>query len=125
MLRVDAEAFDLVKDRRVGGVLRVVAMHLAGNHDAHRRRLRLHGAHLHGRGVGAQQQAVALGAAVLIGDDERVLRVARGMAGREVHALEVVVVGFDLGADADRVAQRRKDARDLVEGAGDGMLGAE
>ena len=84
---------------------RVVAVHFAGNDDAHRRRLLLHGAHLHRRGVGAQKQAVAQRAALLVGDDQRVLRVARGMARRKVHALEVVEVGFDLRTNADRVAR--------------------
>ncbi len=74
--------------------------------------------------MGAQQQAVAQGTAVLIGDDQRVLRVARRMAGREVHAFEVVEVGLDFGADADRVAEGGKDAGDLVERAGDGVFGA-
>ena len=105
---VDAEPLHLVKDGRVRGVGGVVAMDFAGNDDAHRRRLLLHGAHLHGRGVRAQQQAVAQRTALLVGDDQRVLRVARRMAGRKVHALEVVEVGFDFGTDADRVAQRRE-----------------
>ena len=74
--------------------------------------------------MGAQQEAVAQGTAVLVGDDQRVLRVARRMAGREVHALEVVEVGLDFGADADGVAEGGKDAGDLVERAGDGVLGA-
>ncbi len=38
--------------------------------------------------------------------------------------LEVVVVGFDLGADADRIAQGREHADDFVERAGDGVLGS-
>ena len=38
--------------------------------------------------------------------------------------LEVVEVGFDFGADADRVAQRRKDGDDFIHRAGNGMLGA-
>ena len=63
---VDAEAFDLVKDGRVRGVGGVVAVHLAGNDDAHRRRLLLHGAHLHRRSVGAQQQAIAQRLALLV-----------------------------------------------------------
>jgi hypothetical protein len=59
---VDAEAFDLVEDGRVGGVGGVVAVDLAGDDDAQRRRLLLdHGADLHGRGVGAHEQAVAEG----------------------------------------------------------------
>ena len=106
------------------GVLRFVAVHLAGDHDADGRRLLLHGAHLHGRGVGTQQQAIALGAAFLVRDDQRVLRVARGMAGREVHRLEVVEVGFDFGADADGVAESREDRDDLIHRARNGVLGS-
>ena len=113
-----------MEDRRVRGVGGVVAVHLAGNHDAHRRRLLLHGAHLHRRSVRAQQQAVAQRAALLVGDHQRVLRVARRMAGRKIHALEVVVVGFDLRPHAHRVAQRREDRDNLVQRARDGMLGA-
>jgi hypothetical protein len=45
---VDAEAFDLVEDGRVGGVGGVVAVDLAGDDDADGRRLRDHGADLHG-----------------------------------------------------------------------------
>src|SRR6185503_9351882 len=98
---VDTEPFDLMEDRRVRGVLRVVAVDLAGDDDAYWRRLLLHGAHLHGRRVSAQKKSVAERTALLVGDDEGVLRVARGMARREVHRLEVVEVGFDFGADTD------------------------
>src|SRR5580698_6160595 len=38
---VDAKSFDLMEDRRVGGVLRVIAVDLAGNDDANGRRLQL------------------------------------------------------------------------------------
>ena len=62
-------------------------------------------------------------AAFLIGDDEGILRIARGMARREVHALEVVEVGFDLGTDADGVAQGGENTDDFVERARDGVLG--
>src|ERR1700677_4768880 len=72
----------------------------------------------------AQQETVAEGAPVLIGDDQRVLSVARGMAGREIHAFEVVEVGLDLGAYADGVAERGEDAGDFVERARDGVLSA-
>ncbi len=74
--------------------------------------------------MGAHEQAIALGAAVLIGDDQRILRVARGVAGREVHGLEVVEVGFDLGADADGVAEGREDGDDFVQRFRDRVLGA-
>ncbi len=122
---IDTEAFNLVEDGRVGRVLGVVAMDLAGDHNAHRRRLQFHGAHLHGRGVSAQQEAVAQGATFLVGDDERVLGVARGMAGRKVHGLEVVEIGFDLRPDTDRVTQRSEDTCNFVECARDGVFCAD
>ena len=75
--------------------------------------------------MGAQQQAVALRALLLVGDEERVLGVARGMVGRKVERLEVVVVAFDLGAFGDGVAHFDEDRDELVEGAQDGMTHAE
>ena len=84
-----------------------------------------HGADLHGRGVGAQQQAVALRALLLIGDEERVLGVARGMVGRKVERLEVVVIAFDLGAFGDGVAHLDEDRDQFVQGAQDGMAHAQ
>ena len=59
MFGVDAEAFDLMEDGRVGGVGGVVAVDFAGDDDADGWRLRDHGADLDGRGVGTHQQAVA------------------------------------------------------------------
>ena len=104
---VYTEAFNLMEDRRVGGVGGVIAMHLAGNHDAHRRWLRLHRAHLNRRSMSAHQQAVALRPALLPSHNQRILRIPRRMTGRKVHTLEVIVVGFYLRPHADRVAQRR------------------
>ena len=125
MLVSTAEPFDLVEDRRVRGVERIVAVHLAGDDDAHRRRLLLHGANLHRRGVRAQQQAIARGLALLSGDEERVLRVARRMVRRKVQRLEVVVVGLDLGTFADGVAHRLEDGDDFVHHAQHRMLDAD
>ena len=122
---VHAQPFELVKDGRVRRVGRVVAMHLAGDDETDGRRLLLHGADLHRRGVGAHEQAVAQRLALLSHDDERVLGVARGMVGREVQRLEVVVVGLDLGAGSDGVAESSEDAHSLTPGAQDGMLRAD
>ena len=74
--------------------------------------------------MSAQQEPVALRTAVLPGHHQRVLRVARRVARRKVHALEVVVVGFDLWPHAHRVAQRGKNAGDFIQRAGDGVLGS-
>ncbi len=71
-----------------------------------------------------KQQPVAQWLALLIGNHQRVLRVARRMPWRKIHALEVVVVGLDLRTHSDRIAQRRKYAGDLIERLGNRMLGA-
>src|SRR6185437_3525840 len=74
--------------------------------------------------MSTHEQAVAQGLAVLAGDDERVLGVAGGVAGREVERLEVVVVGFDLGADSDGVAHALENADNFVQGLDERMLGS-
>ncbi len=113
---VDAEAFDLMEDGRVRGVGGVVAMDLAGDDDADRRSLRDHGADLHGRGVGAHQQAVAGGTGLLACDLKRVLGIARGVVLRKVECLEVVEVALDLGAEVGGVAEMVEDPHDFVHG---------
>ena len=60
-----------------------------------------------------------------LGDHQRVLGVARGVAGRKVQRFEIVVVGLDLGAQTNGVPHRRKDGDDLVHGADERVLGAE
>ena len=125
MLVSTARPFDLMKDGRVRGVERVVAMDFSRTHHAHRRLHLLHGANLHWRRVRAQQQAVALRLRFLSGDEERVLRIARGMIRRKIQRFEVVVVGFNLRAFLDRVAQIAEDADDLVHRLDDGMLRAD
>jgi hypothetical protein len=64
-------------------------------------------------------------ASILPGDEQRVLRVARGMVRRKIQRLEVVVIGFDLGTFFDRVAQIAEDGDDLVHRLDDGMLRAD
>ena len=55
---VDHQPLDLMEHRRVG-LVGIAAVGAAGDDDADRRLLRLHGADLHRRGVGAQQHALA------------------------------------------------------------------
>src|ERR1700684_1378467 len=71
-----------------------------------------------------QQEPIAQRTALLVRDHQRVLRVACRMAGRKVHALEVVEVRFDFRTNADGVAQSREDTGNFVQRTGDGMLGS-
>ena len=124
---VDDQALDLVEHGRVRGV-RVAPVHLAEAHDVHRRLLLLHDAHLHGRGVRAQQHAAVgvhdrLGHGLaLLDDPEGVVGGARGVAGRRVQRREVVVVELDLGALGDPVAEPDEDVLDLAHGLADEVL---
>ena len=79
----------------MAGIGRIVAMHLPRNHNAQRRLHFLHGANLHRRSVRPQQQSFALRLGLLVGDKERILRIARGMIGRKIQRLEIVIVGLD------------------------------
>ena len=73
----------------------------------------------------AQQQALAQRLALLPFDYQRVLRVARGMVGREVERLEVVVIGLDLGPFGDRVSHPLEDFDDLIHRPYERMLNAK
>ena len=61
----------------------------------------------------------------MVGDDERVLSVARRMVRWEVEGLEIVVVGLDLGAFSDGVAHCLEDADDFIQRSDQGMFDAE
>ena len=105
-----------------GGSLRCT---LPGITIAHRRLHLLHGANLHRRSVGAQQQALALRLRFLTGDEQRVLGIARRMVRRKIQRLEVVVVGLDHRPFLNRVAEIAEDGDDLVHRLDHGMFGAE
>src|SRR5262247_420140 len=113
---IDGEAFDLVEHGRMRSVRDVVPEHLAWADDAHGRTLRLHGADLYGRGVGAQH---GVG-----GHVEGVLHVARGMVIGKIERAEVVVVGLHLGPLRHGEAEPLEDGDDLFLHADDRMHGA-
>ena len=101
--------------RRVG---HVAAIHLAGRDDVDRRLLVLHHVHLHTGGLRAQEH-VGLAAhrrrlTRKIAYVERVLHRAGRMVLRGVQRLEVVVIGLNLGAVDNRVAQAEEDFRHFV-----------
>src|SRR5215467_4328706 len=109
----------------MAGIGRIIAVHLAGNHDADRRLELLHGANLYRRSMGAQQQPVALCLCALLGDEQRVLRIARRMIRREVKRFEVVVVGFDDRPFLDRISEVAEYGDNFVQRLDDRMLGAD
>ena len=104
--RADHERLELVELRLVGGVHGLVAKDAAGHDHLDRRRVGAHVAHLHRARVGPQQAPVR--------GPEGVLGVARGVLGREVERLEVVVVVLELGADGDVVAEAAEDVEQSV-----------
>ncbi len=122
---INRESFDLMKNRRVGRVGRIVAMNFSWAHDAHRRLHLLHSADLHRRSMRAEQQPITLWLRFLPGDDERILRVARGMIRRKVQRLEIVVISLNLRTFLDRVPKIPEDAHNLVHRLDHGMFGAK
>ena len=81
-----------------------------------------HGAHLHRRGVGAQQQARAVRLRI---EEERVVHVARRMVFREIELGEIVVVGLDVRPFGDGKAHVGEDRGQFVDHLGDRMDAAD
>ena len=85
---------------------------------ADRRLLREHRAHLHRARMRAQNLPLAL----LVGlEKERVVHLARRMAGREVELGEIVVVALDVRPFGDRKAHVGENGGDLVHHLADRM----
>ena len=96
--------------RRVGII---AAIDFARHDDAHRRLLLFHRAHLHRRGVRAQQALRPRARRRL--HVKRVHVVARGMVLGNVERLEVVVRRLDFRPFDHRVAERKKNPLDFLE----------
>ena len=74
--------------------------------------LRQHGAHLHRRGVGAQQHARAVFLRI---EEEGVVHFPRRMAFGKIQLGEIVVVGLDVRTFGDRETHVGEDRVDLFE----------
>ena len=81
-----------------------------------------HGAHLHRRGVRAQQKARSV---LLRIEEERIVHVARRMIFRKVELGEVVVFGLDVGTFGDRKAHVGEDRGQFVGHLRDRMDAAD
>src|SRR5258708_6559565 len=88
-VRVHGEAFDLVEGEGMRGVGIVAAIDLAGNDDANGRLLLFHGANLHGRSVGAQEERRRC--AFLQFQIEGVHVIADGMEFRDIESFKIIV----------------------------------
>ena len=117
---IDGQPFDLVEHVAVRRVGIVAAIDFARHDDAHRRRLLLHGANLHGRSVRAQQVAAASAF-----DVESVHVVARGMMLGNVERLEIVVRRLDLGPFDHAEADGKKNPLQLFVGLADQVARAD
>ena len=118
---VDHQPLDLVEHGRVGHVV-VAAVGAARRDDPVRRRLGLHVANLHRRGVGPEQHALAR----LVGTEiEGVVHLPRRVLGRDVERREIVEVVLDVGPFDDPEAHVGEDRDQLVQHLADGMNGAD
>ena len=116
-LLVDQQCFDLMEHGRMGRV--VIAAVGAARHDHPiRRRAGLHGADLHRRGMGAQDQAARVGA-VGPGQIEGVVVLTGRMVGRNVEGGEVVPVILDVRALGDAEAHIAQDGDDFLDDLAD------
>ncbi len=102
---VDGKTLHLMELRRVRRVV-VRPVDAAGGDHIDRRRLGDHRAHLHRRGVDAQDRVVV--------DVEGVGAGARGVRGVRVERVEVVFHELDLGTFGDLEAEAEKDVLDIA-----------
>ena len=114
---VHHERLDLMEDGQVAGVGGVPAVTAAGDHGINRGRPRFHEAHLHRRGMGAQQYALGLARLQVEGVEHASRRVVR----RHVESLEIVPVVLHLGAFGDLETHGDEDVLQFVADLGHEM----
>src|SRR5690606_15043444 len=108
----DQQPFDLMEHRRVSDI-RVAAIDTARADNADRRLLRLHGAYLHRRGMGAQQHVRI--------EIESVMHRPRRMVAGNIEGFEVVIIVFDFRPFGHAVADTSEELLDALESTGDRM----
>ena len=93
------------------GHVGIAAIGAARCDDAQRWFVRLHGAHLDRRGMGAQYQLTAVAFA---GKIEGVVHLAGGMFGRDIEGREIVEVVLNIGAFGHSETHLAEDGQNLV-----------
>jgi len=114
---VDVEAFELVEDGEVGGVDFIATVGGAGGDDFNGWGLFLHGADLHGGGVGAEEFSGV--------EVEGVGVVARGVVGGGVEGIEAMEFAFDFWSIGEGEAEAAEDLDGAVFDDGEGVEGAD
>ena len=114
---VDDQPLDLMEHRRVG-LVGIATIGAARADHANGGLVAQHRAYLHGRGVGAQQLALAVRVRL---EEEGVVHFARGMAGGEIQLGEIVIVGLNVRAFGDGKAHVGEDRGQLVHHLADGV----
>ena len=96
-----------------------------------RRRAALHGAYLHRRGVGPQQQATPrfpanpLRRPIGAGKEKGVVSIEGGVILWKVEGKEIQPLVLDFGPDRNGKPQAPENLADVVDGFGDGMIGSD
>ena len=102
----DHKSFDLMEEGEVGGVLGIASIATPRGDHLEWRFLVLHVVDLGIRGVRPEEKSLA--------HKKSVLHVPRGVVGREVQCLKIVIVGLDLTVSVDVVSHPREDCGDFV-----------
>ena len=105
---INGHALDLVEHGGMGGVHLILAVDAARRNDADGQGARLHGMHLHGAGLGAQQDGAVLG------EIEGVTPLPGGVPFLHVQLREVIVGKLHLTVFENVKAHADEDALDLI-----------
>ena len=119
---VHHHALDLMEHGGVGGVCLVLPVDPAGGDDTDGGLAALHGADLHGRGLGAEEDGVVLGIVLAGGDIEGVRPLTAWVTLLGVQLGKVVGGKLHLRAFCHVEAHADKDIGDLVDDLGDRVL---
>jgi len=111
---IHAKAFDLMKDRRMGGIRCIPSVATSRCNDSHRRRLALHHANLDRRGMGSEND--------LFVNVKGILYLSGRMLLGEIQSFEVVIIGLDFRTLSYGKSHLLKTRFNPPENQGDGMI---
>src|SRR3990170_1652747 len=104
-MAIHHESLDLMKHRRMGGVV-VMAEHGPRGDDLQRRSTLLHHTDLHWRGMGSKQ--------AILRDKKGILHIPGRMVRGHIERFEIVIVIFDIRPPGDLKPHGQKDIDNLI-----------